>query len=272
MRTWPIAPRRPLLVALAVAALLLGAATPVAAAPPNDDIAGASPISGLAYSDSGDSFDATTAPDDPDCSGNGPTVWYALTLAEDTRVAANTFGSAYDTTLSVYSGTPGALSQIACNDDFEGLQSRVEFDAIAGETYYLMIGAFASGPGGFYTLSVNVAMPLLELDLQDAVSARVVPKTGVATLSGTVSCSRPTYVDIFAFLQQRSGRATISGFGATSFECDGETSWSVTIYGDNGRFAGGRANFQLYAQAYDAENGLFVQDQAAGRVNLKGGK
>ena len=32
-------------------------------------------------------------------------------------VTADTFGSDYDTTLAVYAGSPGALSELACNDD-----------------------------------------------------------------------------------------------------------------------------------------------------------
>jgi hypothetical protein len=46
-------------------------------------------------------------------------------------IEANTFGSDYDTTLSVYTGSRGALTQIACNDDADLLQSLVRFNATA---------------------------------------------------------------------------------------------------------------------------------------------
>jgi hypothetical protein len=86
--------------------------------------------------------------------GAGPTVWYALTLAEDAFVDVNTFGSDYDTTLSAYLGERGDLEQIACNDDAAGsLQSRVRFAATADTTVFIMVGAFDSGPGGNLVLN-----------------------------------------------------------------------------------------------------------------------
>jgi CSLREA domain-containing protein len=64
-------------------------------------------------------------------------------------IGANTFGSNYDTVVSVYTGVRGALTLVpnACNDDFSGLQSRVQFDATGGTTYYFLIG-FCCGVGG----------------------------------------------------------------------------------------------------------------------------
>ena len=61
----------------------------------------------------------------PDCSGREPTVWYAFRPSAAVRVEANTFGSDYDTTLSVYTGARGDLAQLAC-DDTGGRQSQVE--------------------------------------------------------------------------------------------------------------------------------------------------
>jgi hypothetical protein len=34
------------------------------------------------------------------------------------------------------------------HDDFGSLQSRVVFSAVAGTTYYIMVGSYAGGPGG----------------------------------------------------------------------------------------------------------------------------
>jgi hypothetical protein len=91
------------------------------------------------------------APDDPFCAGRSATVWYAFTPTSDMVLRAHTFGSDYDTTLSVYTGSPGNLSQIACNDDALGLQSQVVFTATAGETYYFMVGAFGEGLAGTWS-------------------------------------------------------------------------------------------------------------------------
>ena len=56
------------------------------------------------------------------------------------RVEFNTFGSDYDTTLSAYTGARGGLTQIACNDNADGLlpHSRVTF-ATDGESDYFII-------------------------------------------------------------------------------------------------------------------------------------
>jgi hypothetical protein len=70
-------------VALLTAALLLSGAADVRAQRANDDIANATPITSLPFDDSLNTTAATMAPDDPDCFGNGPTVWYTFTPTED---------------------------------------------------------------------------------------------------------------------------------------------------------------------------------------------
>jgi hypothetical protein len=137
------------LVLLLVLLLLTALPAQAAAPPPNDDVDQATPIEALPYSDELDTTDATRAPDDPVCIGEGRTVWYALTLAQTTPVAITTSGSDYDTTLAAYTGTRGDLQEIACNDDVaEDLHSRIRFTATADTTYYVMVGAFDDGPGG----------------------------------------------------------------------------------------------------------------------------
>jgi len=133
------------------------------AAPANDDVANATVMGSLPFSDSVDTTEATTTPDDPYCSGNGATVWYAYTPATDVQLTANTWGSSYDTTLSAWTGSPGALSPtpVACNDDSNGsFQSSITFDAIAGTTYYFMAAAFGSGGlGGSLSFDVSEVGP-----------------------------------------------------------------------------------------------------------------
>ena len=123
------------------------------AAPANDDFDDAVVVTKANFTASLNTSEATTAGDDPvpTCAngGRGPTVWYAFTPTHSKRFEANTFGSDYDTDLAVFTGTRGDLTEVICNDDAgEGVQSKVVFDAVAGETYYIMVGAFNSGPGG----------------------------------------------------------------------------------------------------------------------------
>ena len=150
---------RTLLATIAAAALMIPAAPAVLAQPANDDIGSATAIAALPFTDSLDTSDATTAGDDPDCAGNGHTVWYTLTPGADMTIAADTFGSDYDTTLSAYTGTPGSLEQIACNDDSGSLQSRIVVGVTSGVTYFIMVGSFFDSPGGALELRVSELLP-----------------------------------------------------------------------------------------------------------------
>src|SRR5882724_9172156 len=64
-------------------ALLLFCTTVAGAAPANDEIANATVITALPFTDGPltTTTTATTAPDDPSCAGNGHTVWYVVTPA-----------------------------------------------------------------------------------------------------------------------------------------------------------------------------------------------
>ena len=88
-----------------------------AAPPTNDDLATPIEVGELPYSHVQNTTRATSAVDDPFCNGSKKTVWYSFTPQTDLRMEFNTFGSDYDTILSVYRGTRGALTQEACNDN-----------------------------------------------------------------------------------------------------------------------------------------------------------
>jgi hypothetical protein len=245
-------PTTPVSVAL-VMLLLLVLAAPASAfvSPANDDFDDATQITALPFDDAVDTSDATEAADDPDCFGAGPTVWYALTLAEDAFVEINTFGSDYDTTLSAYVGERGDLDQIACRDDSaDTLQSRIRFAADAGTTYHIMVGAFGSGSGGDLVLNAFETEPVTPVDIDLTVDpiGRVQPRTGTAWLTGTVTCSGPAMVDLYAGLEQRAGRSIIRGFGFDFLACDGATPFELEVRGDTGLFAGGRAH--AFVEAY----------------------
>lgn len=116
---------------------------------------------------------ATSAVDDPFCAASSHTVWYAFTPSADMRVEINTFGSDYDTTLSVQTGTRGALTQIACNDNSgRGSQSRVRFDAVAGVTCWIMASSYYCSSGGHLVLNLLPAPPPLSIGLAIAESGR----------------------------------------------------------------------------------------------------
>jgi len=133
-----------------VLAISMVGITPALAAPPsNDDFDFATVIGALPFTDSINTSEATAAFDDPTTCANNGSVWYAFTPSTNMTLEANTFGSNYDTVLSVHTGTRGSLTQVpgGCNDDYNGLQSRVVFSAISGTTYYFLIGV-CCGTGG----------------------------------------------------------------------------------------------------------------------------
>ncbi len=132
---------RSVAVATVIAAFVVGPRMLSAQVPLNDDVQSPTEVLALPFQDYVNTRPATTAADDPYCVGQGPTVWYAWTAPADMRVEANTCGSTYDTTLSAYTGAPGALTQLACNDDSGGVQSRIRFDVSAGVQYLLMVGS-----------------------------------------------------------------------------------------------------------------------------------
>jgi hypothetical protein len=230
-------------------------AAPVAAAPlRNDDIDSPIVIGGFPYTNTQDTRRATTGPTDPgfcyDPSGSADsnTVWYSYTATEDGRLAVNTFGSDYDTTL--YVGTAndtGGINVISCVDDSGGgVQSYVGFDAVTGTTYLFMVGTCCgspgSGGGGNLVFSLDVGEPALVLDVTVDPAGQV--DRGVVTLTGTATCSTATdFAFIDLSLSQKVGKRTIEGFGSAELSACGPTptQWTVVLEGFNGRFAGGNA-------------------------------
>ncbi|MBN1565839.1 MAG: DUF333 domain-containing protein [Anaerolineae bacterium] len=130
-------------------------ATLIVAPPVNDEMANARTFSSLSYTDSRDVAGATNGVNDPQPSCGywvGRSAWYAFTPADYTQVEVNTTGSNYDTVLSVWTGTPGNLREIGCNDDADtGYTSQVTFAAARNQTYYIMAA-------GYYEASGNLVL------------------------------------------------------------------------------------------------------------------
>jgi len=239
----------------------------ILAVPANDEFANAVAISTLPFTDNLSTSEATNAADDPenDCVIGGHTVWYQFTPSADMRINANAFGSDYDTGIAVYTGTPPNLTQITCNDDVvsgQFIQSNVNFDAAAGTTYFFMVGSFGDSPGGNLIFRVDVSVNLgVTIDPSGSVDA----KTGVATISGTVTCAEPVSGTLDGSVQQRIGRSLLNGGFFTFFECDGVTPWQVQVSAFDGLFVAGRLQVSVRAFAFDRD----FTDVAA-TVRLKG--
>ena len=192
------------------------------AAPANDDFDDAIVVTTPNFTDQLNTSEATTAADDPvpSCAngGRGPTVWYAFTPSAGKRFEINTFGSDYDTDLAIYTGTRGNLTEVACNDDARDkvpgadVQSKVVFDAVAGETYYIMVGAFDSGPGGnlVFHLGNPSAEVFRDVFFHDGALVHIIPEHNftftigdVVPLAEQMECggTEPFVSDVTAFSQ-----------------------------------------------------------------------
>jgi hypothetical protein len=140
---------------------------PGTVAPANDDFDDATIVGALPFKHTGNTVSATRADDEPFsiCANDGATVWYAFTPRNSLRVRARTAGSDYDTVLSVWTGTRGALSRVICNDDICNdffcyiPQSEVVFDATAGRTYFVMVGSWEGDCGGNLVLEITGTPP-----------------------------------------------------------------------------------------------------------------
>jgi hypothetical protein len=128
--------------------------------PPNDLCAGAIALTnGVAFAQN--TSPATTAGDPaPSCVASlGKGVWFTYTPMLNGAVTISTCGSDFDTGLGVYTGTCGALTQIACDDDYgpacATTRASVAFTGTAGVTYYILAGGYGSGSGNLSLVAIS---------------------------------------------------------------------------------------------------------------------
>jgi hypothetical protein len=113
-------------------------------------------------------------------------VWYTFTPPINSTVRVSTDGSSYDTIVSVYTGAPPNLTQIACNDDgnsqIQSSDLTFTSSATAGTLYYIMVSEAPPDVGTI--LQNNVTVPA------------AVPLSNNATLNFSLSVIEPTpFVD-----------------------------------------------------------------------------
>jgi hypothetical protein len=197
-------------------------------------------------------------------------VWYRFDATSTIDVSANTYGSEYDTTLSVYVEDEGELLQIACNDDSNHThQSQVGWTAEAGTTYLIMVGAFGDGPGGALVFSMDVwtfVEPEINVDIVGALLDR---STGEVTVELSVSCSEPAIAFLSFAVQQRAGRTYINGYGWGAGACDSEPSvlTATTVYRD-GIFAGGFVDVWTFVEVDTPSGWASASDEDTVRLQM----
>jgi hypothetical protein len=96
--------------------------------------------------------------------------------------------------------------------------------------------------------------PPIELSVTVREEGSVANKTGVATISGTLSCSRAAAVDLVVTLTQVQNRAvTVTGTVTARINCSGPAiSWSQAISPESGAFKAGSASAMWNATVCEA--------------------
>lgn len=123
-------------------------------APVNDDCANAIPVAMGTFL--GDTSEATND-GEAVCGASLTTadVWFRFVPPAYGIYMVDSIGSSYDTVVSVHSGCPGTMSnQIACNDDYSGLQSMVKFTAYTGNEYLIRVSG-SNGAAGSFQLTIS---------------------------------------------------------------------------------------------------------------------
>jgi hypothetical protein len=265
--------RRLACVLVALMAFAVMAPVALAATPGNDTFSGATPAT-IGFSEVIDTSEATTDDDDAqlnDSCGAPATdasVWYSL-AGTDTGVIVDVSKSTYSAGVLVGVGTQGGLKTIACGPGTVG------FFAGTGETYYILAidDQFdGGGNGGELGIAFASAPPPPTLDLIVNTSGKVNTRTGIATISGLLTCTDADFVELYSDVSQRVGRFLIQGSGGT-FQvgtCDGTAHpWSIDVYPYNGKFAGGKTATVTFSYAcglFECASGYVEQT-----VSLRGG-
>ena len=232
----------------------------VARPPANDDIANARLVSRrLPFSHGMDATEATLDLSDPSCYGKAKTVWYRYekpASSDAAKVVMKTYRSTYDTTLSVYQGSRSNLKQIACNNDAGSTrQSKVDFVAEPGKTYFVMIGSYRNAPAGQLLLTVKDAPLPLKLAVNISGTGSVSTVTGRARITGTLRCSRVTRIRIEVSVRQKVGGSVVSGGDSKELACKGTTEWSMWI-GSSRAFKAGDAGVWMTASVPRQEKSI----------------
>ena len=184
-------------------------------APANDDIANAEVVTAdVPYTDSepNQSYGSEESTDPIySCHFGAPGpgfqgVWYSITPSANTRVTISTASTDIfapsatvpDTLVAIYTGTPGSLTEVVCNDDISGLnlRSSVSSNLAAGTTYSVFVSQWVDlpiGTVGNLVTAFTWSAPFVIPDNDLVANARVVDS---ANYTSTVTAAQNATVSV----------------------------------------------------------------------------
>jgi hypothetical protein len=165
------------------------------AAPANDTFASATACSGTSFSVTGSNVGATAQTGEPKHAGvsGGKSVWWVWTAPAAGALTLSTAGSAFDTTLGIYTGTAvNALTLVGSNDDQSSTirTSRALVPVAAGTTYRIAVDGYAGASGAIALSGSFVAKAVL---LAPASVTAVRDVLGRVTISWTAVANAASY-------------------------------------------------------------------------------
>ncbi len=221
---------------LVAASVVLVAPTAQAAAPANDRLGNADPVSALPFQDSVDVRDATR--DRVSLPGmrnyRAHTVWYHVDLDTDADLLVSTAGTNYRHKVALYQTDPkhpgpDHWTLLEGDSAYPGWKFGAGFHQAvqADENYFLVIGAHKGWPGG--RLKVVMRLPA-EYTVGLSETGTYNDVDGSATLHGTASSDRPTDVLVSVTLRQLVGDEVVTAGNSKRLSPGTEpTSWDLTI-------------------------------------------
>jgi hypothetical protein len=266
----PALVRRICVMTVGVLAVVAATATPAMAAPPvNDTLAGAVAITQIPFTHSQSTTEAAET-DAFETSLNAfcgaPVVehgvWFTGTAATSGFINVDVSGSDYSAGIMAFEGTPTPEGLLACGPGQIG-------PLPAGPDLKLLVfgDGLTTETSGNLVLQVVEGPPPLELAVTIDPLGTVVAKTGVVTITGTVTCNSPAFVYQDVLVRQRAGRVILSSLEFVDVPCEGTTAWSGTFTADNGIFKAGKVQVDVFAFSFDAGGD---SAEASAEVQLRG--
>jgi len=132
------------------------------ACPPNDELNNGIALTSLPESQQAQTFGASPGTDPiPSCAMDANrTVWYTLTPSTSGAFWFFTDGSDFDTVLAIYTGSPGSLTEMACdNNGSSGNLSFLQASLSSGITYSIAVAGDENSGGNAVLTAQEALLP-----------------------------------------------------------------------------------------------------------------